>query len=51
MSQLPHFIIFRDGRKWDALIGGKATILRKKLLFAIEGRVFNATATESKRVS
>lgn len=51
VSQLPHFIIFRDGRKWDTLIGGKATILRKKLLFAIEGRIFNATATESKRVS
>lgn len=51
VSQLPHFVIFREGKKWDVLVGGKATILRKKLLFAIEGRHFNATATENKRVS
>jgi thiol-disulfide isomerase/thioredoxin len=49
VSQLPHFIIFREGRKWDVLIGGKATILRQKVLYAIEGRLFHASSTESKR--
>ena len=49
VSQLPHFVIFRDGRKWDVLIGGKATILRQKIQFAVEGRKSNASSTQSKR--
>ena len=50
VSQLPHFVLFRDGQKWDTLIGGKATILRQKVLYALEGRLYNASKTESKRV-
>jgi len=50
VSQLPHFVLFRDGQKWDTLIGGKATILRQKVLYALEGRLYNGSKTESKRV-
>jgi thioredoxin 1 len=39
VTSLPHFVIFRNGRKWDVLIGGKATILRQKVLKAIDGKV------------
>jgi thioredoxin 1 len=49
VSALPHFVIFRDGKKWDSLVGGKATILRQKVIYATEGRHHNASRTESKR--
>mmetsp|Transcript_46827 Transcript_46827/g.132102 ORF Transcript_46827/g.132102 Transcript_46827/m.132102 type:complete len:245 (+) Transcript_46827:152-886(+) len=42
VNQLPHFVIFKDGKRWDALTGGKATILRQKVLYAIDGRKYNA---------
>ena len=36
-SELPLFVIFRDGRKWGALVGGKATQLRQKVAAAAGG--------------
>ena len=35
----------------DVLTGGKATILRQKVLKAVEGKLFHGSRTESKRVS
>ena len=37
-TQLPLFVILRDGVKCDALVGGKATALRQKVQQAIERR-------------
>ena len=37
-SELPLFVIFREGRKWDTLVGGKQTLLRQKVTSAIEGK-------------
>lgn len=38
-SQLPLFVIYRDGKRWDQLVGGKQTVLRQKVLAAIDGKV------------
>ena len=38
-TQLPLFVIFRDGKRWDQLVGGKQTVLRQKVLAAIDGKV------------
>ena len=35
-TQLPLFVILRDGVKCDALVGGKATALRQKVQQAID---------------
>ena len=37
-TQLPLFVVFRDGVKCDALVGGKATALRQKVQQAIDRR-------------
>ena len=37
-TQLPLFVVFRDGVKCDALVGGKATALRQKVQQAIDSR-------------
>ena len=37
-TQLPLFVIFRDGVRCDSLVGGKATALRQLVVKAIEGR-------------
>ena len=35
-TQLPLFVVFRDGVRCDALVGGKATALRQKVQQAID---------------
>ena len=40
VSALPHFAIYRNGVLWDALVGGRQTVLRQKVLCAVEGKKY-----------
>ena len=41
-SELPHFVIFRSGQRWDQLVGGKLTTLKQKIRYSMEGKRYNS---------